>query len=156
MKITVYSLRSTGNDPEFTGDLLTKTSERTVKRLIRDSLNNTTEQIQTMPHTAEDSAMMICYRECLSNLEKFNGGEEQKISQFIKNIERIGKMIEANDNILYCMCIAKLDGEAKRWYENNMSLTQWEELKLALLERFTTSDSSSKIFEQLKERKQKP
>ncbi|CAF5102948.1 unnamed protein product, partial [Rotaria sp. Silwood1] len=24
-----YSLRSAGNDPEFTGDLLTKTSERT-------------------------------------------------------------------------------------------------------------------------------
>ncbi|CAF4088430.1 unnamed protein product, partial [Rotaria sp. Silwood1] len=149
-------LRSTGNDPEFTGDLLTKTSERTVKRLILHSLNNTTEQIQTMSHTAQDSAMMICYRECLSNLEKFNGDEEQKISQFLKNIERIGKMIEANDNILYCMCTAKLDGEAKRWYENNMSLTQWEELKLALLERFTTSDSSSKIFEQLKERKQKP
>ncbi|CAF3897259.1 unnamed protein product, partial [Rotaria sp. Silwood1] len=109
-----------------------------------------------MSHTAQDSAMMICYRECLSNLEKFNGDEEKKISQFLKNIERIGKMIEANDNILYCMCTAKLDGEAKRWYENNMSLTQWEELKLALLERFTTSDSSSKIFEQLKERKQKP
>ncbi|CAF4779458.1 unnamed protein product, partial [Rotaria sp. Silwood2] len=108
-----------------------------------------------MPHTAQDSAMMICYRECLSNLEKFNGGEEQKISQFIKNIERIGKMIEANDNILYCMCTAKLDGEAKCWHENNMSLTQWDGLKLALLERLTTSDSSSKIFEQLKERRQK-
>ncbi len=31
-----------------------------------------------MPNTTQDSAMMICYRECLSNLEKFNGGEDQK------------------------------------------------------------------------------
>jgi hypothetical protein len=108
-----------------------------------------------MPNTAQDPAMMICYRECLSNLEKFNGGEEKKVLQFINNIERIGKMINANDDILHCMCTAKLDGEAKRWYEDNMSLTQWENLKSALLERFTTSDSSSRIFEQLKERKQK-
>ncbi|CAF4459539.1 unnamed protein product, partial [Rotaria magnacalcarata] len=36
-----------------------------------------------------------------------------------------------------------------------MSLTQWEQLKFALLERFTRCDSSSKLFEQLKERKQK-
>jgi len=108
-----------------------------------------------MPNNVQDSAMMICYRECLSNLEKFNGGEEKKILQFINNIERIGKMIDANDDILYCMCTSKLDGEAKRWYENNMSLTQWENLKPALLERFTTSDSSSRMFEQLKERRQK-
>ncbi|CAF1447027.1 unnamed protein product, partial [Rotaria sordida] len=108
-----------------------------------------------MSNNAQDSAMIICYRECLSNLEKFNGGEEQKILQFFNNIERIGRMIDATDVILHCMCTAKLDGEAKRWYEDNMTLTQWENLKSALLERFTTSDSSSKIFEQLKERKQK-
>ncbi|CAF2048349.1 unnamed protein product, partial [Rotaria magnacalcarata] len=97
------------------------------------------------------SAIMICYRECLLNLEKFNGGEEYKILQFINDIERIGKTVDANDNILYCMCTVKLDGEAKRWYEDNVSLIQWKQLKLALLERSTTSDSSSKIFEQLKE-----
>ncbi|CAF3492314.1 unnamed protein product [Rotaria socialis] len=71
------------------------------------------------------------------------------------NIERIGKMIDANDNILYCICAAKLDGEAKRWYEDNISFIQWKQLKSSLFERFTTSDSSSKIFEQLKEHKQK-
>ena len=109
-----------------------------------------------MPSNVQESAIMICYRESLSNLEKFNGGEGQNVLQFINNIERIGKIIEANDSLLYCMCTAKLDGEAKRWYENNMLLTQWEVLKSALLERFTTSDPSSKIFEQLKERKQKP
>jgi hypothetical protein len=108
-----------------------------------------------MPNNTQDSAMMICYRECLSNLEKFNGGEEQKVIQFVNNIERIGKMINANDTIFHYMCTAKLDGEAKRWYEDNMSLTEWGNLKSALVERFTTSDSSSKIFEQLKERKQK-
>jgi hypothetical protein len=108
-----------------------------------------------MPTNVQDSAMMVCYRECLSNLEKYGGGEEQKVVQFINNIERIGKMINANDDVLHCMCTAKLDGEAKRWYEDNMSLTQWEHLKSALVERFTTSDSSSRIFEQLKERKQK-
>ncbi|CAF4380136.1 unnamed protein product [Rotaria socialis] len=68
--------------------------------------------------------------------KKFNGGEEYRILPFINNIDRIGKMIDANDNILYCMCMEKLDGEAKQ--------------------RFTTSDSSSKTFERLKERKQKP
>ncbi len=68
--------------------------------------------------------MIICYRECLSNLEKFNGSEEQKILQFINNIERIGKMIDANNDILHCMCTAKLESESKRWYENNMSLVQ--------------------------------
>ncbi len=65
-------------------------------------------------------------------------------------------MIEANDDILYCMCTAKLDGEAKRWYGDNMSLDKRKKLKPALSERFTTSDSSSKVFEQLKARKQKP
>ncbi|CAF1537275.1 unnamed protein product, partial [Adineta steineri] len=49
----------------------------------------------------------------------------------------------------------KLYVEAKRWYEDNLSLIQWKQLKSALLESFTTSDSSSQIFEQLKERKQK-
>lgn len=109
-----------------------------------------------MSTTTQDSAMMICYRECLSNMEKFNGVGEQKALQFINNIERIGKMINVDHDILYCMCTAKLDGEAKRWYENNMTITQWENLKSAFLERFTTSDSSSRIFEQIKERKQKP
>lgn len=52
------------------------------------------------------------------------------------------------------MCIAKLDGEAKRWYENNTSLTEWRTLKFALVERFTSSDSTSRTFEQLKQRKQ--
>ncbi|CAM2729004.1 unnamed protein product [Rotaria socialis] len=108
-----------------------------------------------MPNSTQDSAMMIYYRESLSNLEKFHGGEDQKILNFINNIERIGKMISAPDEILLCMCTAKLDGEAKRWYEDNMSLTHWENLKSSLLKRFTTSDSSSKIFEQLKDRKQK-
>jgi hypothetical protein len=119
-------------------------------------LDNTTEYIETMPTNVQESAIMICYRESLSNLEKFNGGDGQKASQFINNIERIGKIIEANDSLLHCMGTAKLDGEAKRWYENNTSLTQWEILKSALLERFTASDPSTKIFEQLKERKQKP
>ena len=155
LQITAYNLRSIDIDPEPTGNLLTQTSERIVKRLTLQSLSNTVEYNQKMPDNVQDSAMMICYLECLSNLEKFSGGEEQKILQFINNIERIGKMINANDDILHCKCTAKLDGEAKRWYENNMSLTHWESLKLALLERFTTSDSSSKIFEQLKERKQK-
>ncbi|CAF1308990.1 unnamed protein product [Rotaria sordida] len=108
-----------------------------------------------MSNNAQDSTMLICYRECLSNLEKFNGGEEQKILQFINNIERIGRMTDANGDILHCMCTAKLDDEEKRWYEDNMTLTQWDNLKSALLERFTTSVSSSKIFEQLKERLQK-
>ena len=155
LQITAYSLRSTDTDPEPTGDLLTQTFERIVKKLTLEALNNTVEHNQIMPNSVQDSAMMICYRECLSNLEKFSGGEEQKILQFINNIERIGKMIDASDDILHCMCTAKLDGEAKHWYEDNMSLTQWENLKSALLERFMTSDSSSKIFEQLKERKQK-
>ncbi|CAF1682571.1 unnamed protein product [Adineta ricciae] len=106
--------------------------------------------------STHDPAMMICYRECLSNLMKFTGGDDEKIIQFVNNIERIGKMIDAGDNILYCMSTAKLDGEAKRWYENNSSLNTWDTLKTALLERFTISDSSTKVFEQLKERKQRP
>ena len=115
---------------------------------------DSSEQIQTMPNNTRESAMMICYRECLSNLGKFDGGEGKKAVQFMNNIERIGRMINASDDILHCMCTAKLDGEAKRWYEDNVTLDQWEQLKSALLERFSTSDSSSKIFEQLKERKQ--
>ncbi|CAF4401582.1 unnamed protein product, partial [Rotaria magnacalcarata] len=67
-----------------------------------------------MPNSTQDSAMMVCYRESLSNLEKFHGGEEQKNLNFINHIERIGKMISAPDEILLCMCTAKLDGEAKR------------------------------------------
>ncbi|CAF4336030.1 unnamed protein product, partial [Rotaria magnacalcarata] len=105
-----------------------------------------------MPNNMHDSAIMIYYRECLSNLSKFNGGEEYKIFQFINNIERVEKTINANDDILHCMCTAKLDGEAKRWYEDNPSLIRWEQLKAALIERFTRPDSSSKLFEQLKER----
>ncbi|CAF1447345.1 unnamed protein product, partial [Rotaria sordida] len=143
-------------NPELTGDLLTETSERIVKKHIREFLNNITQHVRTMPDNAQDPAVMICYRECLSNLEKFNGIGEQKAVQFINNIERIGKMIDANNNILCCMCTAKLDGEAKPWYENNMALTQWKNLKSAFLERFTTADASSRIFEQLKECKQKP
>ena len=155
LQITAYNLRSTDINPEPTGDLLTQTSEPIVKRLTLQSLRNTVEHNQKMPDNVQDSAKMIYYCECLSNLKKFNGGEEQKILQFINNIERIGNLINANDDILHCMCTVTLDEEAKRWYENNMSLIHWESVKLALLERFTTSNSPSKIFEQLKERKQK-
>ncbi|CAF1566319.1 unnamed protein product [Didymodactylos carnosus] len=63
-------------------------------------------------------------------------------------------MIEAKDEVLYCMCTAKLNGEAQRWYEDNTSLTEWNVLKEALFERFEPTESLSKIFEQLKERKQ--
>ena len=98
-----------------------------------NSLDNDTTS--TSVH-ALDSVMMICYRESLSNLQKFTGQGETKISNFIHNIERIGQMIKANDTILYCMCTAKLDGEAKRWYENNTTLNTWENIKPALLERF--------------------
>jgi Retrotransposon gag protein/Zinc knuckle len=153
---TAYQLRSYDTDSLLTGDLLTETSERTVKKLISQLLDKTAEYTQTMPTTVQESAIMICYRESLSNLEKFNGGEGQTVLQFTNSIERIGKIIDASDNLLHCMCTAKLDGEAKRWYENNTSLAQWGTLKSALSERFTTSDPSSKIFEQLKERKQKP
>lgn len=104
----------------------------------------------------QDSAMMICYRECLTNLGRFTGDGDTKILQFITNIERIGRMIEASDDILHCMCLAKLDGEAKRWHENKMSLTHWQALKSALLERFTISDSSSKLFEQLRSGNKSP
>ena len=114
------------------------------------------EMTTTTIHPTQDSAMMICYRECLTNLEKFNGSEETKTIQFINNIERIGRMIKTNDDILHCMCISKLDGEAKRWYENNTSFAEWKTLKLELVERFTISDSISRTFEQLKQRKQQP
>ncbi|CAF1473560.1 unnamed protein product [Adineta steineri] len=128
-----------------------------------DNENEVSTSPSTSPSTSTstststpDPVMMVCYRESLSNLVKFKGKDEPKILNFIHNIERIGRMINANDTILYCMCTAKLDGEAKRWYENNITLTTWGDLKPALLERFTTTDSSTKIFEQLKERKQKP
>lgn len=108
-----------------------------------------------MHHSTQDSAMMVCYRECLSNLEKFTGSDGRRIEKFIKNIERIGKMIDANENVLHCMCTAKLDGEAQKWYENTSPLTEWETFKSALLERFAHNDPSSKIFDKLKDRKQK-
>lgn len=54
---------------------------------------------------------------------------------------------------MYCMYTAKLDGEAKRWYDYNVPIKQWEILKSALFQRFITSDSLLKLFEQLKERK---
>jgi hypothetical protein len=144
---------------ESIGRLLTNTSERVVKKTTLESLIETTEldpsHETTMPNNVQESAMMICYRECLSNLEKFDGSEEKKVQQFLANIERIGRMINANDAVLHCMCTAKLDGEAKRWYESNLFLTQWDTLESAILERFTQSDPSWRIFEQLKDRKQK-
>ena len=119
-------------------------------------MDQTTEVKHTIINSTQDSAMMICYRECLTNLEKFNGSDETKAVQFINNIERIGRMIKANDEILHCLCTAKLEGEAKRCYENNSSLNEWKTLKSSFLERFTSSDSTSRTFEQLKERKQRP
>ena len=164
-----YNLRSSNAGPQLSGNLLTETSERQFKRLFmsengQESANSMNIEPNGMddqaskisPTTAQDSAIMICYRECLSNMNKFNGENEHKITKFISNIERIGQMVNANDNILYCMGIAKLDGEAKRWYEDQTPATDWQQLKTALIERFKPSDSTSKIFEQLKERKQKP
>lgn len=127
-----------------------------MRKLVLDTMSQSDEATTTTIHSTQDSAMMICYRECLKNLEKFNDNEETKTVQFINNIERIGRMIKANDDILHCMCTAKLEGEAKRWYENNTSLTEWGMLKSSLLERFTSSDSTSRTFEQLKQRKQRP
>ena len=76
LEITAYNLRSTDIDSEPTGDPLTQASERIVKILSLEALNNIVDHNQIMPNSVEDSAMMIYYRECLSNLEKFSGGEE--------------------------------------------------------------------------------
>lgn len=155
---TEYNLRSKNNDldPNLSGKILTETSERFVKKSTLDKMLHEEETTSKMTHTHLDPVMMICYRECLTNLDKFTGCDEKRTIQFINNIERIGRMIKASDDILHCMCIAKLDGEAKRWYENNILLTEWKTLKVALLERFTSSDSTSRTFEQLKQRKQQP
>ncbi|CAF1345253.1 unnamed protein product, partial [Didymodactylos carnosus] len=167
---TAYGLRSNKINQLLLGDSLTKTSERTVKQTIQvsstaqsgispslnspTSITTPTSVLTTMSTAIHESALMVCYKESLQNLAKFTGEGTKQISQFINNIERIGKMIEAKDEVLYCMCTAKLNGEAQRWYEDNTSLTEWNVLKEALFERFEPTESLSKIFEQLKERKQ--
>ena len=113
-----------------------------------------TEETTITTLEGQHSAMMICYKESLQNLEKFTGDETRKVSKFINSIERIGRMIEANGEILYHMCTAKLVGEARSWYEDNLPLAEWSDLKTALVARFEPTLSSSKIFEQLQERKQ--
>lgn len=116
-------------------------------------MTNTEETITTNME-GQHSAMRICYKESLQNLEKFTGDETKKVSKFINSIQRIGRMIEANDEILYHMCTAKLVGEARSWFDDNLPLTDWSDLKTALVARFEPTLSASKIFEQLQERKQ--
>ena len=71
---TSYNLRSKVNDidPDLSGDILTATSERFVKKSTLEKMTNEDEQKTTTTHKLQDSAIMICYRECLTNLEKFN------------------------------------------------------------------------------------
>jgi hypothetical protein len=69
---TAYNLRSkiSDIDPDLSGDTLTATSERFVKKLTLEKMTNEDEQKTTTTHKPQDSAIMICYRECLTNLER--------------------------------------------------------------------------------------
>jgi hypothetical protein len=102
----------------------------------------------------QNPVMTIYYEENFQNLEKFTSDETKNISQFINSIENIGQIIGERDKIRYCMCTAKLAGEARLRFKDNLSLAEWDDLKSALLARFEPTASSSKVFDQLEQRKQ--
>ncbi|CAM4801248.1 unnamed protein product [Rotaria magnacalcarata] len=89
----------------------------------------------------------------LKELPKFTGDPQQKVTQFIDGVERIGIFTELNESLLHSIATIKLGGAAFNWYDNNKeTLRSWRELKQHLLERFKPSLSTAKT--QLKERKQ--
>ncbi|CAF1616284.1 unnamed protein product [Rotaria magnacalcarata] len=89
----------------------------------------------------------------LKELPKFTDDPQQKVTQFIDGVERIGAFTELNESLLHSIATIKLREAAFNWYDNNKEiLRSWRELKQHLLERFKPSLSTAKT--QLKERKQ--
>ncbi|CAF2047848.1 unnamed protein product, partial [Rotaria magnacalcarata] len=89
----------------------------------------------------------------LKELPKFTDDPQQKVTQFIDGVGRIGTFTERNESLLHSIATIKLREAAFNWYDNNKeTIRSWRELKQHLLERFKPSLSTAKT--QLKERKQ--
>ncbi|CAF1989499.1 unnamed protein product [Rotaria magnacalcarata] len=53
----------------------------------------------------------------LKELPKFTGDPQQKVTQFIDGVERIGTFTELNELLLHSIATIKLGGAAFNWYE---------------------------------------
>ncbi|CAF3989523.1 unnamed protein product, partial [Rotaria magnacalcarata] len=52
----------------------------------------------------------------LKELPKFTGDPQQKVTQFIDGVERIGTFTELNELLLHSIATIKLGGAAFNWY----------------------------------------
>ncbi|CAF2058627.1 unnamed protein product, partial [Rotaria magnacalcarata] len=75
-----------------------------------DSINLATSRITLSPYMESNSFVNLNQSTALKELPKFTGDPQQKVTQFIDGVERIGTFTESNESLFNSIATIKLGG----------------------------------------------
>lgn len=92
------------------------------------------------------------------DLASFSGQPSEDVERFLKSIKNITKATnESNNHELLEIVRGKLTQSAGIWFDNNEAkFGTWSDFEMAFRNRYLSTTTTSKKFEQLKQRRQKP
>lgn len=107
---------------------------------------------------ADSSILARARKARFDDLICFSGQPSEDVERFLKSIKNITKATnESNNHELLEIVRGKLTQAAGIWFDNNETkFRTWSDFELAFRNRYVSSTTTSKKFEQLKQRRQKP
>jgi Retrotransposon gag protein len=107
---------------------------------------------------ADPSILARARKARFDDLISFSGQPSEDVEQFLKSIKNITKATnESNNHELLEIVRGKLIQSAGIWFDNNEAkFKTWSDFEVAFRNRYLATTTTSKKFEQLKQRRQKP
>jgi len=107
---------------------------------------------------ADPSLLARARKARFDDLISFSGQPSEDVERFLKSIKNITKATdESNNHELLEIVRGKLTQSAGIWFDNNEAkFRTWSDFEGAFRNRYLSTTTTSKKFEQLKQRQQKP
>jgi hypothetical protein len=107
---------------------------------------------------ADPSILARARKARFDDLISFSGQPSEDVERFLKSIKNITKATnESNNHELLEIVRGKLTQSAGIWFDNNEAkFRTWLDFEVAFRNRYLSTTTTSKKFEQLKQRRQKP
>jgi hypothetical protein len=107
---------------------------------------------------ADPSILARARKARFDDLINFSGQPSEDVERFLKSIKNITKATnESNNHELLEIVRGKLTQSAGIWFDNNEAkFRTWSDFEVAFRNRYLSTTTTSKKFEQLKQRRQKP
>ena len=107
---------------------------------------------------ADPSLLARARKARFDDLISFSGQPSEDVERFLKSIKNITKATnESNNHELLEIVRGKLTQSAGVWFDNNEAkFRTWSDFEMAFRNRYLSTTTTSKKFEQLKQRQQKP